>query len=124
MTVIENSAADQAASRVKRGPNWMWVAAVAVAFVAIALIITALRPPPDLGFVPDTGGLARKPTPEQAPFLPINHLVATIAQTVIGLVGVVLGVFAYMGALKFVLNRDPFDLDYKPTEDTEFLRVN
>ena len=42
----------------------------------------------------------------------------------LGLITMVLGVFAYMGVLKFVLNRDPFDLDYKPAEGIEFLRVN
>jgi hypothetical protein len=42
----------------------------------------------------------------------------------LGFATLVLGVFAYMGVLKFVLNRDPFDLDYKPAEDEEFLRVN
>ncbi len=46
-----------------------------------------------------------------------------VTQT-LGLATVTLGVFAFMGVLKFVLNRDPFDLDYQPTEDAEFLRVN
>jgi hypothetical protein len=43
---------------------------------------------------------------------------------VLGLITVVLGVFAFMGVLKFVLNRDPFDLDYIPSEESEFVRVN
>jgi hypothetical protein len=43
---------------------------------------------------------------------------------VLGLVTLALGVFAFMGVLKLVLNRDPFDLDYKPEEEGEFLRVN
>jgi hypothetical protein len=42
---------------------------------------------------------------------------------VLGLITIVLGVFAFTGVLKLVLNRDPFDLDYKPTEAEEFARV-
>jgi hypothetical protein len=42
----------------------------------------------------------------------------------LGLATMILGVFAFMGVLKFVLNRDPFDLDYTPTEEHEFLRIN
>lgn len=41
----------------------------------------------------------------------------------LGLTTLVLGVFAFMGVLKLVLNRDPFALDYKPSEDAEFLEV-
>lgn len=38
----------------------------------------------------------------------------------LGLLTLVLGVFAFMGVLRMVLNRDPFDLDYVPTEEGEF----
>jgi hypothetical protein len=30
---------------------------------------------------------------------------------------------ALAAVLKLVLNRDPFDLDYKPTEDGEFVHL-
>jgi hypothetical protein len=42
---------------------------------------------------------------------------------VLGLTTIVFGVFAFMGVLKLVLNRKPFALDYKPSEDEEFLQV-
>jgi hypothetical protein len=89
MTLAE----DAAHAQVRRArPNWGWIATGAVAFVLVAFVITALRSAPEFPFESSSGGLALKPTSEQAPFLATNHLMATMVMTLIGLVGVAVGV--------------------------------
>lgn len=89
---LTSSASSAAPTLPRRGPNWTWVALGAAAFVAIALVITALRPESPFPFIPNAGGLAQKPTPAQAPYETANNIGATIVMTLIGLIGVGVGV--------------------------------
>lgn len=41
----------------------------------------------------------------------------------LGLITIALGVAAFMGALRFVLNRDPLDLDYEPVAEADEFAV-
>lgn len=91
MTVTKDAVQGEVASRGGR-PNWLWVGLGSVAFVAIALIITALRPAPRFPYVKGPTGMADKPTLETAPYLVGNHVGATIVMTLIGIIGVVIGV--------------------------------
>jgi hypothetical protein len=53
-------------------------------------------------------------------WIAVNGDLPWLTTQLLGLATMVLGVFAFMGVLRLVLNRDPFDLDYSPSEDGEF----
>jgi hypothetical protein len=89
---LTSTTPDRVAERVGRRPNWLWVGVGSAAFVVIALVITALRPAPRFPFVPNESGMAQMPSPETAPYLTGNHIGATIVMTLIGLMGVGLGI--------------------------------
>jgi hypothetical protein len=80
-----------ATERSQTPSRWRWFIVGAVGFAAIALTITALRPEPKFPFVRGPSGLAQLPSAADAPYLPTNHIAATIIMAVIGLVGVGVG---------------------------------
>jgi len=71
--------------------NWLWVSVGAGLFAATALVITALRPAPKFPFVAGEGGLARRPSPVDAPYVTAHGVWAAITLTSIGLIGVAIG---------------------------------
>lgn len=56
-------------------------------------------------------------------WIAVNGDLPWLPTQLLGLATLVLGVFAFMGVLRFVLNRDPFDLDFAPDEVEEFTVV-
>jgi hypothetical protein len=91
MTVTRDPAPDVVATSGRR-PNWLLVGLGSAAFVVIALIVTALRPAPRFPFVKGPTGMAQEPTTVTAPYLLDNHIGCTIVMSLIGIVGVVIGV--------------------------------
>ena len=85
-------AAPAAEATGSRRPNRIVVGGGAVVFVILALVITGLRGQPQFPFVANDGGLAQKPSPAEAPYLTGNHVAATIVMTLIGLIGVTVGI--------------------------------
>lgn len=63
----------------------------ALAFAALALLITAMKPSPTVDFDPELG-LPLKP---HVPYLTGNHIGVTIAMTCVGLTGVFLGLYHF-----------------------------
>lgn len=92
MAIVQEGTAERSAGRIGGRPNWPLISVAALAFVVIALVITKLRGPDRFPFVPSDMGMALKPTPEQAPFLAGNQIGVTIGMTLIGLIGVGLGI--------------------------------
>lgn len=92
MAVIENQRGPDGQTVRGRRPKWVWVGVGAVAFVIASLLITALRPDAQFPFEANEVGMAAKPGPDQAPFLTGNHIGVTIVMTLIGLVGVGVGI--------------------------------